>query len=72
MSVTPTDEELIVALDFEGQTNLFWSLILTDDSIKSQVWIASRGRLKKIRFLFYSTRQFPISCVGHILRTSLF
>jgi hypothetical protein len=23
MSVTPTDEELIVALDFEGQTNVF-------------------------------------------------
>jgi hypothetical protein len=60
MSVTPTDEELIVALDFEGQTNLFWLFVLTDDSIKSQVWIASRGHLKKIRFLFYSTRQFPI------------
>jgi hypothetical protein len=25
MSVTPTDEELIVALDFEGQANFFQS-----------------------------------------------
>jgi hypothetical protein len=34
MSVTPTDEDLIVALDFEGWTDFLWLLILTDDWVK--------------------------------------
>jgi hypothetical protein len=42
MSVTPTDDELIVALDFEGQADLFYYFLLqsslTSDPTKLQVW----------------------------------
>jgi hypothetical protein len=34
MSVTPTDEELIVALDFEGQVSVLSELTTTDAKIK--------------------------------------
>jgi hypothetical protein len=35
LSVTPTDDELIVALDFEGRADFFWSGPI-DDTTKFQ------------------------------------
>ena len=58
MSVTPTDEALIVALDFEGHLDTFEC-----DSrrlISSQELTVLNGLLKRTRSLFYSIRPYRI------------
>ena len=58
MSVTPTDEALIVALDFEGYLCDFKS-----DSrrlISSQELTVLNDLLKRTRSLFYSIRRYRI------------
>lgn len=54
MSVTPTDDSLIVALDFEGPSNLFH---LSDAILYSlqQEFIVSSVLRKRTVFLFSST-----------------
>jgi hypothetical protein len=59
MSVTPTDEELVVALDFEGQTDFFYP-VRANNATKIQVWTALKDPFKKTHFSYYSTRQSPI------------
>ena len=59
MSVTPTEEGLIVALNFEGRSDFFIP-VLANDATKIQAWTALKDPFRKPRSLFYSTRQSPI------------
>ena len=63
MSVSPTDDALIVALDFEGESNSphpspFGTHLRMDIR---QAYTASSVLLRRTRFLFFSILPFPIS-----------
>ena len=59
MSVTPTDEELIVALDFEGSWAFFTRMGLNID-VSPQASIVSRDRCKRTVCLCCSIQRYRI------------
>jgi hypothetical protein len=61
MSVNPTDDALIVALDFEGNSTSFNYIVPAAETVR-QVFTASSDPPKKTPFLFCST---PLSLIWY-------
>jgi len=62
MSVSPTDEALIVALDFEGEFIVpYYAPRVPSAYLVEQVYTASSVQLRRTHFLFSSIPLFPIS-----------
>ena len=59
MSVTPTRDALIVALDFEGESCLIFLSLLHFTIILVQVFTILKGPPKRIHYLFCSTLPSP-------------